>query len=447
MDTVARVRFRRAGVVELEMDLGTRLLRVGRAADNDIVLRDPDRSLSRHHAEIRFDGRQWVYVDLSSVNGSWVDGIRITAQPIDRDLTITAGAYQVEFADAGQVRGDTMVDLDLMRPGRPVRAPELARAPGDRATQPDGAARAGSTGGAPRTPNLPRPIPKPPAQAASPRSARRVFVGAFLAAGAAAIVLIAVLRPWSAWDGERRSSTTAAPTTAASTTSVASGTTTTPVTSAPSTVSASTTTVAQGSSASSAPGAAPASAPVQASRPGADPDAAAVPARPGESAAVVRARREDIRRRYAFAIERLHARQYAESLALLAAIADEAPRFRDVTARLAEAEAGLRQQVQDAFDAAVRHEQAEEWSDAVRGYERLRPFAASFPNLEEAIARTRARMHAAGAEALARARYFDGRGRAPEAIGWYQRAVAWLPPDHPDLEAARQRLAELGGGR
>jgi hypothetical protein len=31
----------------------------------------------------------------------------------------------------------------------------------------------------------------------------------------------------------------------------------------------------------------------------------------------------------------------------------------------------------------------------------------------------------------------------PEAIAWYQRAVKWLPPDHPGLGAAKKRLAEL----
>ena len=52
-------------------------------------------------------------------------------------------------------------------------------------------------------------------------------------------------------------------------------------------------------------------------------------------------------------------------------------------------------------------------------------------------------MHDAGADALTRARQFDSRGRVPEAIAWYQRAVNWLAPDHPGLEAARQRLAQL----
>jgi hypothetical protein len=65
------------------------------------------------------------------------------------------------------------------------------------------------------------------------------------------------------------------------------------------------------------------------------------------------------------------------------------------------------------------------------------------PGLTDAIERTRKKMHEAGADALTRARQFDSRGRVPEAIAWYQRAVNWLPPDHPGLETARQRLAAL----
>jgi hypothetical protein len=52
-------------------------------------------------------------------------------------------------------------------------------------------------------------------------------------------------------------------------------------------------------------------------------------------------------------------------------------------------------------------------------------------------------MHEAGAEALTRARQYDSRGRVPEAIAWYRRAVAWLPADHAGLEPAKQRLTQL----
>ena len=75
------------------------------------------------------------------------------------------------------------------------------------------------------------------------------------------------------------------------------------------------------------------------------------------------------------------------------------------------------------LDAAAKHEQAAEWTEALKAYEPLRPYAASLPELEPAIAKTRARMNEAGTEALTRARQFDSRGRMPEAIAWYQRAV------------------------
>ena len=68
---------------------------VGRASDNDIVLRDPDKTLSRHHAELRFDGTQWFYLDLNSANGSWVDGAQVTRQALDRDVTISLGDYEL----------------------------------------------------------------------------------------------------------------------------------------------------------------------------------------------------------------------------------------------------------------------------------------------------------------------------------------------------------------
>jgi tetratricopeptide (TPR) repeat protein len=142
-------------------------------------------------------------------------------------------------------------------------------------------------------------------------------------------------------------------------------------------------------------------------------------------------------------LQRLSAQQFIEARELLAGVAGDAPKFRDVGARMAETEARMRQQAGEGFKAAAKLEEAGEWSEALAGYERLRPYAASLSGLTEAVERTRKRMHEAGAEALTRARQFDSRGRVPEAIAWYQRAVKWLPPDHPGLGAAKKRLAEL----
>jgi tetratricopeptide (TPR) repeat protein len=174
-----------------------------------------------------------------------------------------------------------------------------------------------------------------------------------------------------------------------------------------------------------------------------DPDAAAIPARAGESAAALQQRRDDIRRRYANGLQRLAARQFSDARDVFAALSRDVPRFRDVDARLAESNDGLRQQAGEDFKAAAKLEESSMWTEAMAAYEKVRAAAPQLPGLNEAIDRTRKKMNDAGVEALTRARQFDSRGRVPEAVAWYQRAVKWLPPDHPGLEAAKQRLAEL----
>jgi hypothetical protein len=47
---------------------------VGRAGDNDLVLRDPE--VSRHHARFESTDSGWRVVDLGSTNGTWVNGAR-----------------------------------------------------------------------------------------------------------------------------------------------------------------------------------------------------------------------------------------------------------------------------------------------------------------------------------------------------------------------------------
>lgn len=50
-------------------------LSVGRARDNDLVLRDPD--VSRRHARLEARGSVWHVIDLGSRNGTWVNGARV----------------------------------------------------------------------------------------------------------------------------------------------------------------------------------------------------------------------------------------------------------------------------------------------------------------------------------------------------------------------------------
>jgi adenylate cyclase len=65
--------------------------RLGRALDNDVVINHA--SVSRHHAEILANGRGYRVRDLSSQNGTFVDG-----RPVS-EATVADGA-KVKFGDA-----------------------------------------------------------------------------------------------------------------------------------------------------------------------------------------------------------------------------------------------------------------------------------------------------------------------------------------------------------
>ena len=61
-----------------------RLTTIGRAIDNDVILRDPE--VSRHHAAIEYKDGVFEIVDQNSTNGTFVNGERVTRRQIsDRD--------------------------------------------------------------------------------------------------------------------------------------------------------------------------------------------------------------------------------------------------------------------------------------------------------------------------------------------------------------------------
>jgi hypothetical protein len=76
----------------LEQTFSSGPIRIGREQSNDIVF-DPYRDIlvSGRHAEITFDGRQWVLRDLGSSNGTYVGDERITVRPLASGETIQFG--------------------------------------------------------------------------------------------------------------------------------------------------------------------------------------------------------------------------------------------------------------------------------------------------------------------------------------------------------------------
>jgi len=96
----ARLMVCRGDTVVRAVELGSRVVTLGRGPQNDIVLNDPDRAISRFHAEVRPDEeRGWVLVDLNSQNGCWVDGRRVDRVPLRPGVPVTIGPYRLIFDD------------------------------------------------------------------------------------------------------------------------------------------------------------------------------------------------------------------------------------------------------------------------------------------------------------------------------------------------------------
>jgi hypothetical protein len=72
------------GVPERPVPMNRDLLVLGRSADSDVLIRDPQ--VSRHHAELRRDSGRWVLRDLGSTAGTTYEG-----RPLQRTVVLHHG--------------------------------------------------------------------------------------------------------------------------------------------------------------------------------------------------------------------------------------------------------------------------------------------------------------------------------------------------------------------
>ncbi|QBQ53091.1 sigma 54-interacting transcriptional regulator [Nitrosococcus wardiae] len=77
----------------LELTLSLPIIRIGTALDNDLILHD--RSVSRHHAEIRSTPEGYLFRDLGSTNGSFIESLRVTEAILGMEVTGMLGRTQI----------------------------------------------------------------------------------------------------------------------------------------------------------------------------------------------------------------------------------------------------------------------------------------------------------------------------------------------------------------
>jgi hypothetical protein len=94
--TVSRIVITSGPKAGLELPLGTEPLTIGRSSESGLVIRDD--YTSSHHARLILWGEQWMIQDLDSTNGTWHDGVRVSAPtPVSIGAPVKVGATTFEL--------------------------------------------------------------------------------------------------------------------------------------------------------------------------------------------------------------------------------------------------------------------------------------------------------------------------------------------------------------
>jgi hypothetical protein len=96
---------------------------IGREAGNDVVINDLQ--ISRRHASLTWDGRQFIIQDLGSANGTFVNGVRLSGPHTLEDGDLLGVGGQVELA----FRATVPVPPDKMPTMAGVAAPTISGEP------------------------------------------------------------------------------------------------------------------------------------------------------------------------------------------------------------------------------------------------------------------------------------------------------------------------------
>lgn len=83
------------GAPAVRFDLGSPLISIGRASDNDVIV--DDALVSRHHCQLKLQHGAYSLADLGSRNGSYVNGQPVSEIALGPGDQIRIGATRLEF--------------------------------------------------------------------------------------------------------------------------------------------------------------------------------------------------------------------------------------------------------------------------------------------------------------------------------------------------------------
>jgi predicted component of type VI protein secretion system len=489
---------RDADGAERTVELRDGVMRIGRGADNEIIIGDAAKGVSRAHAELHIENGRCTIVDLHSQNGTWVNALRVQRAEVRPDQEIAIGVFRLRLqtgtpsVSATGRPGPRPQPATVVAPRPPLPEapspifpappplppPPLPPARRDPVTDlPLMSAAAGATSPVPM-PAVPRPtMEQAPAAKAKKSNLPLIYgvVGALVmialaialfsipqkkigepaavpapaaapAAQPAAVPATPVATgtpPPAPEDSTRRSARPAAtrpaattPTTAPAPPPATSVTRPTPNPPAPPAPGGRATPAAAGGR--SGPSAARTAAAVRTTA-----ENLPVPRKPGETVQEWQARSSALQARYAFAKVALDRGDFSAAAGGFAAILLEEPGFLDAPQLLVKAREGLRTAAVEMIDAGNKLDATGDWVSALKKYDQAREIDRSVPGVDDAVKRVRDKMHAAGGNALRRARQFDALGRFADALTEYEKAAQWLSPDDPNQQIARGRADQL----
>jgi hypothetical protein len=441
MTIVPRLLIREDDGTERLVELPQGVVRIGRSVDNEIVLADADKGVSRSHAELHVEHGRFVIVDLQSQNGTWLNGLRVQRAEVRPDAEIGIGTYRLKLqlgqgASDRSGTGPMITSTATMIGVKPP--PRSAEAATTRLDEPI-VLRPAAAG-------LPPPPPSAP-------SKTPLIIGGLAAVAVIGVVVGRFVIPSTKTGVPVETAATAPASAPASLPAEPTAPRVDPPPAAASEAAATPSTSEAARKAAPAPGSANGTG-NGSSRPRGTAAAAAeatravapdlpVTRKPGESLDQWRERSAALQARYAYSKVALDRGDYAAAAGGFAAILLDEPGFLDAPQLLVKARDGLRSAALAAMESGKRLDATGDYVAAIRKFEQAREIDKAVPGLEDAFKRVREKMRAAGAEAMRRAKLYDGAGRAADALKEYEKAAQWLPGDDPDRETARSRAEQL----